>query len=108
MLQLVGEPPICCTFRTGGSTTTYSIRVRDGGCQAYRSFVGLDYSLPVSRWPAPGVEIQWVSPPEPLCSTQTDCDDRSSCVPSSVPVVLVGVCVILDFIGMVCWSLCLR
>ncbi|KAF5770944.1 putative protein kinase RLK-Pelle-WAK-LRK10L-1 family [Helianthus annuus] len=77
-----GRAPICCTFRTGGSTTTYSIRVRDGGCQAYRSFVGLDYSLPVSRWPAPGVEIQWVSPPEPLCSTQTDCDDRSSCVAS--------------------------
>ncbi|MFS8012821.1 putative protein kinase RLK-Pelle-WAK-LRK10L-1 family [Helianthus anomalus] len=77
-----GRAPICCTFRTGGSTTTYSIRVRDGGCQAYRSFVGLDYSLPVSRWPAPGVEIQWVSPPEPLCSTQTDCDDRSSCLPS--------------------------
>ncbi|KAJ0705114.1 putative protein kinase RLK-Pelle-WAK-LRK10L-1 family [Helianthus annuus] len=77
-----GRAPICCTFRTGGSTTMYSIRVRDGGCQAYRSFVGLDYSLPVSRWPAPGVEIQWVSPPEPLCSTQTDCDDRSSCLPS--------------------------
>nr|GEX45851.1 wall-associated receptor kinase-like 20 [Tanacetum cinerariifolium] len=75
--------PICCTFRTGGSSTQYAIRVRDGGCQAYRSFPNLDYSLPVSRWPAPGVEIQWVSPPEPLCSNQTDCDASSTCLLSS-------------------------
>lgn len=61
----------------------YSIRVRDGGCQAYRSFVNLDYSLPVSRWPAPGVEIEWVSPPEPLCSSQTDCDASSTCEASA-------------------------
>ena len=58
----------------------YSIRVRDGGCQAYRSFVNLDYSLPVSRWPDPGVEIQWASPPEPLCGTQADCDATSTCL----------------------------
>nr|XP_043634850.1 wall-associated receptor kinase-like 20 [Erigeron canadensis] len=74
-----GRAPICCTFRSGGSSTMYSIRVRDGGCQAYRSFVNLDYSLPVSQWPNPGVEIQWVSPPEPLCNNQTDCDLSSSC-----------------------------
>ncbi|KAI3721234.1 hypothetical protein L2E82_32240 [Cichorium intybus] len=78
-----GRAPICCTFRTGGSSTMYSIRVRDGGCQAYRSFPNLDYSLPVSRWPAAGVEIQWVSPPEPLCATQTDCDATSTCMPSA-------------------------
>ncbi|KAL4576300.1 hypothetical protein LXL04_012392 [Taraxacum kok-saghyz] len=77
-----GRAPLCCTFRTGGSTTTYSIRVRDGGCQAYRSFPNLDYSLPVSRWPDAGVEIQWVSPPEPLCGSQSDCDSSSTCMPS--------------------------
>ncbi|KAI7737594.1 hypothetical protein M8C21_024718, partial [Ambrosia artemisiifolia] len=77
-----GRAPICCTFRSGGSSTMYSIRVREGGCQAYRSFVNLDYSLPVNRWPDSGVEIQWVSPPEPLCGAQTDCDDRSRCVRS--------------------------
>ncbi|XP_071705950.1 wall-associated receptor kinase-like 20 [Rutidosis leptorrhynchoides] len=71
--------PICCTFRSGGSSTMYAIRVRDGGCQAYRSFVNLDYSLPVTKWPEPGVEIQWVSPPEPVCSSQSDCDRSSSC-----------------------------
>ncbi|KAL8192971.1 hypothetical protein R6Q57_027419 [Mikania cordata] len=78
-----GRAPICCTFEPGGSATEYSIRVRDGGCQAYRSFVNLDYSLPVSRWPAPGVEIEWVPPPEPLCTTQTDCDATSTCAPSA-------------------------
>ncbi|KAI3793313.1 hypothetical protein L1987_35930 [Smallanthus sonchifolius] len=88
-----GRAPICCTFRTGGSTTTYSIRVRDGGCQAYRSFVNLDYSLPVSRWPAPGVEIEWVSPPEPLCSTQTDCDSSSTCLPSATGGATVSRCI---------------
>ncbi|KAK9061147.1 hypothetical protein SSX86_018327 [Deinandra increscens subsp. villosa] len=78
-----GRSPICCTFRSGGSSTMYAIRVRDGGCQAYRSFPNLDYSLPVSRWPAPGVEIEWVPPPEPLCSSQTDCDGSSTCGPSA-------------------------
>nr|XP_027102891.1 wall-associated receptor kinase-like 20 [Coffea arabica] len=70
---------ICCTFRAGGSATSYSIRVRDAGCRAYRAFVNLDYSLPVSRWPQPGLELQWVSPSEPICRKQTDCDSESTC-----------------------------
>lgn len=41
--------------------------------------MNLDYSLPVSRWPAPGLEIQWVSPPEPVCGTQSDCESDSTC-----------------------------
>ncbi|KAL5991741.1 hypothetical protein ACLOJK_012652 [Asimina triloba] len=65
---------ICCTFRAGGSSTSYSVRVSGVGCNAYRSFVNLNPSLPVSQWPEPGVEIQWVSPPEPLCQTQADCE----------------------------------
>ncbi|XP_027110922.1 wall-associated receptor kinase-like 20 [Coffea arabica] len=72
---------ICCTFRAGGSSTSYSIRVRDAGCRAYRAFVNLDYSLPVSRWPQPGLELQWVSPSEPICRNQTDCDSESTCGP---------------------------
>ncbi|KAG5557839.1 hypothetical protein RHGRI_007919 [Rhododendron griersonianum] len=71
--------PICCTFRAGGSTTSYMVRVRDSGCRAYTSFVGLDYGLPVNRWPRPGLEIQWVSPPEPVCGSQADCDSNSTC-----------------------------
>ena len=78
-----GDAPICCTFRAGGSPTSYSIRVREAGCRAYRSFVNLDYTTPVSSWPEPGVEIQWVSPREPVCRSQSDCTDgmNSTCGP---------------------------
>ncbi|XP_068644848.1 wall-associated receptor kinase-like 20 [Aristolochia californica] len=65
----------CCTFRAGGSTTSYWIRIRGpSGCSAYRSFVNLDPALPVAQWPASGLEIQWQSPREPLCETQGDCE----------------------------------
>lgn len=77
-----GNASLCCTFGAGGSSTAYMIRVRDSGCRAYTSFVNLDPSLPVDRWPEPGVEIQWVSPREPLCGTQSDCEDdggKSTC-----------------------------
>ncbi|GLT89085.1 hypothetical protein SLE2022_070850 [Rubroshorea leprosula] len=73
--------PICCTFGTGGSSTAYSILVRDSGCRAYTSFVNLNPELPVNRWPEPGLEIEWVSPPEPVCSSQADCDRNSTCGP---------------------------
>ncbi|KAF9597714.1 hypothetical protein IFM89_021201 [Coptis chinensis] len=78
--------PLCCTFRAGGSTTAYRIRVRDSGCRAYTSYVNLDYSLPVSRWPNPGLEIQWVSPQEPICRSQSDCESgsNSNCAPDPV------------------------
>ncbi|CAN4095295.1 unnamed protein product [Withania somnifera] len=72
---------ICCTFRAGGSSTSYMIRVRESGCRAYRSFVNLDSALPVNRWPEPGLELQWVSPPEPVCRIQADCDSDSRCGP---------------------------
>lgn len=75
------DAPLCCAFRAGGSTTAYRIRVRDSGCKAYRSFVNLDYGLPVSRWPPPGVELLWVLPIEPTCRTQGDCDSKSTCGP---------------------------
>lgn len=77
--SVCGNSNICCTFRAGGSTNSYSIRVRDSGCRAYRSFVNLDYSLPVNKWPPPGLEIQYVSPPEPVCANQNDCDSDSTC-----------------------------
>lgn len=55
------EAVLCCTFRTGGSSTEHRIRVREAGCSAYTSFVNLDPNLPVDRWPEPGLEIQWMS-----------------------------------------------
>ncbi|KAB2598288.1 wall-associated receptor kinase-like 20 [Pyrus ussuriensis x Pyrus communis] len=70
---------LCCTFRAGGSSTSYMIRVRDSGCSAYTSFVNLDPGLPVDRWPEPGVELQWASPREPECGTQADCEGMSTC-----------------------------
>ncbi|KAM3289661.1 wall-associated receptor kinase-like 20 [Capsicum chacoense] len=73
--------PICCTFRAGGSSTSHMIRVRESGCRAYRSFVNLDWELPVRRWPQTGMELQWVSPPEPVCTGQGDCDSDSTCRP---------------------------
>ena len=77
------DAPICCTFKAGGSTTAYSIRVRESGCSAYRSFVNLDPNAPLDRWPEPGVELQWVSPREPVCRSQADCTEgmNSTCGP---------------------------
>ncbi|KAL7147734.1 hypothetical protein ABFS83_06G126600 [Erythranthe nasuta] len=75
----------CCAFRAGGSTTSYSIRVRDSGCRAYRSFVNLDPSVPVSGWPQPGVELLWIPPPEPTCGGQSDCGSGSTCGPDRSP-----------------------
>lgn len=74
-----GGSLICCSFRAGGSTTAYRIRVRNEGCRAYRSFVNLDYSLPVNRWPEPALELQWSSPSEPICGSESDCDSDSTC-----------------------------
>ncbi|CAH9097574.1 unnamed protein product [Cuscuta europaea] len=51
--------PICCNFRTGGSTTAYRIRIREAGCSAYRVFVNLNESLPVRQWPNPALELEW-------------------------------------------------
>ncbi|XP_021769055.1 wall-associated receptor kinase-like 20 [Chenopodium quinoa] len=65
--------PICCTFRAGGGTTSYSIRVREAGCRAYRSFVDLNPNKPVGQWGHPGLMIQWTLPQEPVCRTEADC-----------------------------------
>ncbi|KAK7285163.1 hypothetical protein RJT34_19924 [Clitoria ternatea] len=76
--------PLCCTYRTGGSSNSYMIRVRDSGCSAYSSFVNLNPGLPVDRWPRPGLEIQWLSPKETVCGSQADCDSgTSTCGPDT-------------------------
>ncbi|KAI4299521.1 hypothetical protein L6164_032973 [Bauhinia variegata] len=72
------DTALCCTFKAGGSSNSYQIRVRDVGCSAYSSFVNLDPAWPVNRWPEPGLEIQWVSPREPICGSQADCDGGNS------------------------------
>ncbi|PSS15997.1 Wall-associated receptor kinase-like [Actinidia chinensis var. chinensis] len=64
---------ICCMFRTGGSQTAYAVRVHGGGCSAYQSFVNLDPSFPVAKWPEPGMEIEWALPQELVCRSPVDC-----------------------------------
>lgn len=70
-----GALPVCCWFKTGGSINEYRIRVRAERCAAYQSFVDLDLSLPVSKWPEPGVKTEWALPREPTCKLPVDCQD---------------------------------
>ncbi|KAJ9540176.1 hypothetical protein OSB04_026682 [Centaurea solstitialis] len=71
--------PYCCSYKPGGSTNLYFIRLATDRCSAYTSFVNLNMSLPISRWPDPAVELTWAPPPEPPCVTQADCDSTSTC-----------------------------
>ncbi|KAH9614176.1 hypothetical protein KSS87_023862 [Heliosperma pusillum] len=65
---------ICCTFKAGGGTTSYSVTLREGACRGYTSFVDLNPGLPVGQWGQPGVMIQWLLPQEPVCKSQADCN----------------------------------
>lgn len=80
--------PLCCTFRAGGSSTSYAVRASGVGCSAYRSFVDLDPNAGVATWGTKqGVELQWASPREPLCRSQGDCEDgpvNATCRPDAV------------------------
>ncbi|XVF55205.1 hypothetical protein PTKIN_Ptkin06aG0018200 [Pterospermum kingtungense] len=67
------KAPLCCVFKTGSAQTAYSVRVHDGGCQAYQSFVNFDTISPPKKWPEPGLEIEWALPQEPVCKTPLDC-----------------------------------
>ncbi|XP_074279742.1 wall-associated receptor kinase-like 20 [Silene latifolia] len=65
---------ICCTFKAGGGTTSYSVTLRESACSGYTSFVDLNPGLPVGQWGQPGVMIQWLLPQEPVCNSQADCN----------------------------------
>ncbi|XP_060201929.1 wall-associated receptor kinase-like 20 [Lycium barbarum] len=65
---------LCCMFRTGGSQTEFMIRLNPNGCMAYQSFVNLDISLPIEKWPQPGLELMWEIPDPPACKKEVDCD----------------------------------
>lgn len=80
--------PVCCWFVTGGTVHAHRIRVRPERCSAYQSFVNLDMNLPVSKWPAPGLEIEWLTPEEPRCKLPEDCNGllNSVCLPDPVNV----------------------
>lgn len=78
-----GNLSLCCSSKTGGSQNAYKIRVRKERCVAYMSFVNLDSTLDVSKWPPPGVEMQWALPEEPGCKFKVDCRGlvNSVCLP---------------------------
>ncbi|KAK6244935.1 hypothetical protein QUC31_011344 [Theobroma cacao] len=80
--------PVCCWFATGGTVHAHRIRVRPERCSAYQSFVNLDMNLPVSKWPAPGLEMEWLTPEEPRCKLPEDCNGllNSVCLPDPVNV----------------------
>ncbi|KAL4576299.1 hypothetical protein LXL04_012391 [Taraxacum kok-saghyz] len=69
----------CCSFKKGSSTSLFSIPLNMEKCRAYSSFVNLNISLPISKWPDPGVELIWAPPPEPPCTSQGHCDSTSTC-----------------------------
>ncbi|KAL2554311.1 Wall-associated receptor kinase-like 20 [Forsythia ovata] len=72
----------CCTFVAGGMPSAYKIRLHTSGCKAFRSIIHLDNGIPASQWEE-GLEIQWSSPPEPLCTSQSDCSGPSTCSPTA-------------------------
>ncbi|XP_050227707.1 wall-associated receptor kinase-like 20 [Mercurialis annua] len=80
-LQCASSVDPCCTFVAGGMPSAYKIRLHSSGCKAFRSIINLDPEKPVSQWEE-GLEIQWSSPPEPICKTQLDCLGASKCLPS--------------------------
>ncbi|KAF7804368.1 wall-associated receptor kinase-like 20 [Senna tora] len=71
----------CCTFVAGGMPSAYKIRLHSSGCKAFRSILHLDVKQPAYHWEE-GLEIQWSSPPEPMCRTQQDCSGESRCSPA--------------------------
>lgn len=95
-------------FKTGGSVNEYRIRVRKERCSAYESFVNLDVSLPVIKWPEPGVEIVWASPQEPTCRVDVYCIvyANSECLEDSGSRIAVreGACARLGLDGTHSWS----
>ncbi|KAH8505752.1 hypothetical protein H0E87_012821 [Populus deltoides] len=82
-LKCAGSPDLspCCTFVAGGMPSAYRIRLHNSGCKAFRSILSLDPEKPASQWEE-GVEIQWASPPEPICNSKLDCSGPSNCLPA--------------------------
>lgn len=81
---------LCCSFRTGGLQSEYTVRVHVGECGAYQSFVNMDMAVapPGKRWPEPGVEVEWVPPEEPVCKAAVDCKEllNSKCLADATSV----------------------
>ncbi|KAI3473958.1 hypothetical protein Pfo_028532 [Paulownia fortunei] len=66
----------------GGMPSAYKIRLHSSGCRAFRSILHLDTRKPPGKWEE-GLEIQWSPPPEPRCTSQSDCSGPSTCSPTA-------------------------
>ncbi|MCO5592490.1 hypothetical protein L7F22_046493 [Adiantum nelumboides] len=71
---------LCCTFKAGGSTSTFNIRVREEGCSAYTSVL----SDELDDYNSKGIEIEWTLPREPLCDPNLKESSSGSCGQDSV------------------------
>ncbi|XP_028786524.1 wall-associated receptor kinase-like 20 [Neltuma alba] len=75
---------LCCSFRTVKPFSEYMIRVHEGDCAAYQSFVNLNVAVapPPNRWPELGIELEWEIPVEPVCKGPKDCKEllNSKCL----------------------------
>ncbi|KAL5999607.1 hypothetical protein ACLOJK_037892 [Asimina triloba] len=75
---------MCCSYTTGGSNsnTSHNIGVLESGCNSYASILNLNQSvfLGLTQWKE-GVQIEWDTPPEPVCDSYKDCNGwpNSSC-----------------------------
>ncbi|KAL3716460.1 hypothetical protein ACJRO7_008113 [Eucalyptus globulus] len=76
--QCASDLEPCCTFVAGGMPSAYKIRLHSSGCRAFRSILHLDPLKPPNQWEE-GLEVQWATPPEPLCRSQQDCSPNSKC-----------------------------
>nr|GEX45850.1 wall-associated receptor kinase-like 20 [Tanacetum cinerariifolium] len=73
------KTPRCCSYTRGSYTNYYFVSTTEDRCRAYTSFVNLDESLSINKYPDPGVELMWALPGEPRCTTQAQCDSTSTC-----------------------------
>lgn len=67
---------LCCTFKAGGSSTSHTLRADD--CTAYVSVLSPNPRNSASTWNY-GIELEWTAPSEPLCTSQKNCSQNSTC-----------------------------
>ncbi|KAI3721229.1 hypothetical protein L2E82_32235 [Cichorium intybus] len=73
-MSVCQRSPRCCSLKNSSQTEQGCFSIAMEHCGAYTNFVNLDFSLPISKWPDPAVELMWALPSERPCKTQACCD----------------------------------
>ncbi|KAI3519966.1 hypothetical protein L1887_09186 [Cichorium endivia] len=73
-MSVCQRSPRCCFLKNSSQTEQGCFSIAMEHCGAYTNFVNLDFSLPISKWPDPAVELMWALPSERPCKTQACCD----------------------------------